>query len=102
LALTYFPCFAAAAAGLILAVLASGQALPVRWLSWTPLRAISLVSFSIYLWHPVLMEVIRKGAAQYCGKTVVGFPFFLSTLLLSYCFACGTYTLLERPFLHSS
>ncbi|WP_417909719.1 acyltransferase family protein [Candidatus Electronema sp. PJ] len=102
LALHYFPYFAAAAAGLILAVLASGQTLPVRWLSWTPLRAISLVSFSIYLWHPLLLEVIRKGAVQYCGKTVVGFPFFLSTLLLSYCFACGTYTLLERPFLHSS
>ncbi|MCW5200263.1 hypothetical protein VU07_00375, partial [Desulfobulbus sp. F4] len=99
LALTYYPWFAAAAGMLILAALAAGQSAPVRLLSWTPLRALSLVSFSIYIFHVLLIEVIRKGAAYYCGQTVVSGQLFLATLLLSYLFACITYSLIERPFL---
>lgn len=99
----YFPYFAAAAALLILAVLAAGQSPLLGFLSSLPLRAFSLVSFSVYIFHPLLLELIRKGAEQYWGiHHLTGPPLFFSTLLLSYLFACITYSLLERPFLRSA
>ena len=99
----YFPYFAAAAALLILAVLAAGQSPVLRFLSSLPLRVFSLVSFSVYIFHPLILELIRKGVEQYWGIShLTGLPLFLSTLLLSYLFACITYSLLERPFLRSA
>jgi peptidoglycan/LPS O-acetylase OafA/YrhL len=100
----YFSWFGTAAAVLILAVLAAGPASAItRILSSLPLRALSLVSFSIYLFHPMMLELIRKGAAYYGGiNHLSGLPLFVSTLLLSYLFACLTYTLIERPFLRSA
>lgn len=95
----YFQWFGTAAAVLILALLAAGQSAAVRFLAAPPLRALSLVSFSVYLFHPFILSLIRKGAAHYWGCNVSGFPLFASTLLLSYFFACVTYSLLERPFL---
>jgi peptidoglycan/LPS O-acetylase OafA/YrhL len=96
----YFQWFGAAAALLILAVLAAGSRL--RLLGALPLRSLSLVSFSVYLVHPLILELIRQAAAQYWGKTVSGLPLFLATLVLSYLFACITYSLIERPFLRSA
>ncbi|WP_417913520.1 acyltransferase family protein [Candidatus Electronema sp. JM] len=98
----YFPCFAAAAALLILAALAAGAAPAVRFLTWTPLRALSLVSFSIYIFHPLIIELLHKTAELSWGQHLTGLPLFLATLLCSYFFACITYSLLERPFLRSA
>lgn len=101
-ALIYYPWFAAAAAALILAVLEAGKSPFVSFLSSLPLRALSLVSFSMYIFHTLVIDVLRKGAELYGGGHLTGAPLFLSTLLLSYLFACVIYALIERPFLRSS
>lgn len=102
LALLYYPWYAAAAAALILAVLQAGPSPLLRFLSSLPLRALSLVSFSMYLLHPLAIELLRKGAALHLGvERLSGFPLFISTLLLTYLAACFSYTLIERPFLRS-
>ncbi|MGX9725914.1 MAG: acyltransferase family protein [Candidatus Electronema sp. VV] len=101
-ALLYYPWYAAAAAALILSVLEAGPSPLLRFLSSLPLRALSLVSFSIYLLHPLAIELLRHGAASYAGIShLSGPPLFIATLLLSYLFACFSYSLLERPFLRS-
>jgi peptidoglycan/LPS O-acetylase OafA/YrhL len=101
-ALTYYPWFAAAAAALILAVLAGGASPLLRFLSSLPMRALSLVSFSMYIFHTLIIDVLRKCAELYDGGTLTGAQLFISTLFLSYLFACVTYALIERPFLRSS
>jgi peptidoglycan/LPS O-acetylase OafA/YrhL len=99
----YFPWFSAGAALLLLAlVLASQQRIIQGIFASFPLRALGLVSFSLYIFHPLILQILRKGAAQYFGMSLSGFPFFLSTLVASYCFACITYSLLERPFVRST
>ncbi|CAK8712095.1 Peptidoglycan/LPS O-acetylase OafA/YrhL [Candidatus Electronema halotolerans] len=95
----YFPWFGAAAAMLILAALAAEDAVAVRFLSSLPLRALSLVSFSVYIFHTLILDILRKGAELYCGRHLTGAPLFLLTLFGSYLFACITYSLIERPFL---
>ncbi|WP_417913205.1 acyltransferase family protein [Candidatus Electronema sp. TJ] len=100
-ALIYYPWFAAAAAVLILAVLEAGASPLLRFLSSLPLRALSLVSFSMYIFHTLVIDVLRKGVSLYGGGPLTGARLFISTLLLSYLFACVTYALIERPFLRS-
>ncbi|MCI5147281.1 MAG: acyltransferase [Candidatus Electrothrix sp. AR3] len=97
----YFPWYGAAAGLLILAVLIAGQSTVNQLLSSLPLRALSLVSYSIYIFHPLILGVIRKGIGYYYRGSITGFPLFITTLLLSYLFACLSYSLLERPFLRS-
>lgn len=103
LALLYYPWYAAAAALLIMAVLKAQDSLLLRFLSSLPLRALSLVSFSLYLFHPLILDLTRQGAELYLGiKHLSGAPLFFSVLVLSYLFSCCTYSLIERPFLRYS
>ncbi len=103
LALLYYPWYAAAAASLILAVLKAGRSPLLGFLSSLPLRALSLVSFSFYLFHPLAIDLLRQGAARYAGLShLSGPPLFIATLLLGYLAACCSYSLLERPFLRPS
>jgi peptidoglycan/LPS O-acetylase OafA/YrhL len=98
----YFPWFGAAAAVLILAALAAEESTAARFLSSLPLRALSLVSFSVYIFHTLILDILRKGAELYCGRHLTGAPLFILTLFWSYLFACITYSLIERPFLRSA
>jgi peptidoglycan/LPS O-acetylase OafA/YrhL len=98
----YFPWFGAAAALLILTALAAEESVMTCFLSSLPLRALSLVSFSVYIFHTLILDILRKGAELHCGRHLTGAPLFLLTLLCSYLFACVTYSLIERPFLRST
>jgi peptidoglycan/LPS O-acetylase OafA/YrhL len=99
----YFPWFSAAAALLLLTLLwAQENRLIQGVFASLPLRALGLVSFSLYIFHPLILEVLRKGTSHYFGTHLSGFPFFLSTLVASYLFACISYSLLERPFVRST
>lgn len=102
LALLYYPWFAAAAALLIVTVLLAGNVSSIRFLSSLPLRALSLVSFSVYIFHTLILDTLRKGAEIYFNKHLTGFSLFFLTLIGAYLFACITYSLLERPFLRSA
>lgn len=97
----YFTWFGIAAAGLLFSILAGKEkSLVNRFLSWLPLRAISVVSFSLYIFHPLVINCLRQGMKYYTGTGLSGFPLFVSTLLVSYALACWTYTYIERPFIH--
>jgi peptidoglycan/LPS O-acetylase OafA/YrhL len=95
----YFPWFGAAAGVLLFIILAADRTPLNRILSFVPLRAIGVVSFSLYLFHPLVYNVLRKAFPYYSGHSYVGFPIFLATLSVSYLVACITYTYIERPFL---
>ncbi len=96
----YFQWFGIAAGALIFSILAAGDTKFNRLLSILPLRTIGLVSFSLYLFHPLILNVIRKAAFYYSGYDPVGFPLFIATLSVSYFVSCFIYTYIERPFLH--
>lgn len=96
----YFQWFGIAAGALLFAVLAAQTTWINRVLSWAPLRTIGVVSYSLYLFHPLVLNCIRKGVDYYYGYYLVGFPLFISTFIGSYFVACLTYTYIERPFLN--
>ncbi len=81
-------------------IVAADSTLLNRILSSLPLRAIGVVSFSLYLFHPLVLNILHKALLYYCGYSSVGFPIFFVTLCLSYLVACVMYTYIERPFLH--
>jgi len=95
----YFQWFGVAAGALLFVILAADKTPLVRILSFFPLRAIGLVSFSLYLFHPLVYNILGKAFPYYSGHSYVGFPIFFATLCLSYLVACMTYTYIERPFL---
>ena len=95
----YFPWFGAAAGVLLFLILAADRTPLNRILSFVPLRAVGVVSFSLYLFHPLVYNVLRKALPYYSGHSYVGFSMFLATLCVSYLVACITYTYIERPFL---
>lgn len=94
----YFPWFSAGAGLLIFCLVASDNGFMTRALSWAPLRALSVVSLSLYLFHPLVLDVIYKGTQHFFGFLMHGIPLFLSTLILSYFVACLTYSAIEKSF----
>ncbi len=96
----YFDWFGVAAGALLFIIVAADSTLLNRILSSLPLRAIGVVSFSLYLFHPLVLNILRKALPYYCGYSFVGFPIFFVTLCVSYLLACIMYTYVERPFLH--
>lgn len=98
----YYKWFGVAAGVLLFSVMAAGNSLLTRVLSFLPLRAIGLVSLSLYLFHPMVIPIIRKSVSHYGGyHNASGLPLFAITLLVSYCVACVLYTYIERPILRS-
>lgn len=93
----YFPWFGAAAGLLIFSIVASGNTFMVKILSWNPLRALSIVTLSLYLFHPLVLGVIQKGSHYFFGYKMYGLSLFFSTLIVSYFVACLTYTFIEKP-----
>ena len=95
------PGFYGFAAGLfILLVVLANNTLLSRVMSFTPLRAVGLVSFSFYLLHPTLVTFIRTEAQDFAGiRHLSGLPMFLFAGIATYCLAAFTYTFIERPFL---
>ncbi len=98
------PGFYGFAAGLfILLVVLANNTLLSRVMSFTPLRAVGLVSFSFYLLHPTLVTFIRTEAQDFAGiRHLSGLPMFLLAGIATYCLAAFTYTYIERPFLKGS
>lgn len=68
-----------------------------RVLCWRPLRAIGVVSLSLYLLHPQVLHVLRDFGWHFFSLKVTHFRAFFSTLAVSYLLACFTYGVVERP-----
>lgn len=82
-----------ACAALVYAAVACPGRLLHRLLASLPLRALGVVSFSLYLFHvPVRGSLLNLGVPA-------GNALFALTLLGSYAVAAGVYTFVERPFL---
>jgi len=95
----YFQWFAIVVGILLFTILAVEKTPLNRFLSSIPLRALGIVSFSFYLFHPLVFNILRKALPNYCGYSIAGLPMFIITVLVSYCVSCMTYTYIERPFL---
>jgi len=96
--IAYDQWFGIAAGLFIFSIVATRNTLLARMLSFMPLRAIGLVSFSMYILHPLVMLVIRKGINQYYGISLNDLPLFFCTLTATYIASCVTYVYIERPF----
>lgn len=64
-----------------------------RLLSWSPLRFIGRISFSVYLWHPPIVAYFQAQASQSVEVRA------LLVLLVSLSVSTVSYGLIERPFL---
>ena len=95
----YFPWFGVMAGMLLFAIVASEKTFFNRMLSTLPLRALGVVSFSFYLFHPLVYSVLKKALPYYTGHSFVGFPRFILTCCLSYVLACFLYSHVEKSFL---
>ncbi|WP_457576030.1 acyltransferase family protein [Desulfomarina sp.] len=65
--------------------------------SW--LRAIGLVSYSVYLLHPVVLDLVKYIFLVYLNIQPNGVVKFLFTFILVFPASVMTYTYIERPFI---
>ena len=94
----YFPWFGFAAGLLIFSIVASGNSILAKILSWRPLCVFSIVTLSLYLFHPLVLYLIQQVSDYFLGYKISGLLFFFTTLVVSYLVSCLTYTYIERPF----
>lgn len=83
----------AAALGVLAAVRAGGGPL-VGLLSFRPLAAVGLLSYSLYVWHLPVFEIVRRNTAEWpaAPRAALGVGVASAVAALSYRFV-------ERPFL---
>jgi len=84
--------FGVACGALIAIAVCCEGSLVARLLSSIALRALGVVSFSLYLAHVLIRD-------RFVDRVEWGWPLFSVTLLLAYAVACVSYTWIERPFL---
>jgi peptidoglycan/LPS O-acetylase OafA/YrhL len=84
-----------AAAALLAAALAPGAA-PARLLAWRPLVLVGIVSYGVYLWHLMVVDVLADAGLQ----DAVGVPgFAVAALAGSVALGAASWRLVERPAL---
>ena len=65
-----------------------------------PLRAMGLVSFSFYLLHPLVIDIVKSvNRVMFNQVQLSGYAMFVLAGILTYIFATITYTYIERPFI---
>jgi peptidoglycan/LPS O-acetylase OafA/YrhL len=66
-------------------------------LSWTPLRFIGTISYSLYVWHWVLFQISVNVLAD---RFHLAYPVYVVVMLVSTVIFCAaSYYFIERPFL---
>lgn len=87
------------AAFVIFAVTAAPHSLLNRCMSFLPLRAVGVVSFSFYLLHPTIIVFCSEVSAYFLGIELHGMARLLVSGFVSYVFALLTYSWIEHPFM---
>ena len=64
----------------------------MRSLEWRPLAVVGIASYSLYLWHPPIVQGLTDGADAFLPLLAVAAPLCIVAALLSY-------TVIESPFL---
>ncbi|WP_018502685.1 acyltransferase family protein [Parafrankia discariae] len=72
------------------------QGLVRRLLTCRPMAYLGLISYGIYLWHTVVIEVVAEHTGTAAGELAF-VPFFLLVLALTCAVSTITYFLVERP-----
>lgn len=93
----YFGIYGAVAALLVLSITLDNKSFLNTFFSWTPLQSIGVVSFSFYLFHPLIMNVVLYGMDHFYGYNVSDFTLFVVTAACSYPFACLIFHTIENP-----
>lgn len=80
--------------GAVLLIAYGRDAITAHILAWKPVRAVGLISYSLYLWHWPIITIYRLNYGMEIssgGKILV--------IALSFAFAAVSYFLVEQPFL---
>ena len=97
----FYALYGAAAAVLILSLLIGKTSSLARSLSLPFLRSIGVVSYSLYLLHPLILELILAVDNYFFNLELQGGVLFVLTSLISLPVAVVTYRVVEYPFLAS-
>jgi len=92
----YYFEFAFAAALLIFIVCCSGENYLTGFLSSSLLSSLGVVSYSLYLFHPLILQFIMHTG----GGALSGAVLFVLVSICSYFIACLFYYFIERPVFH--
>ena len=97
----YFQWYGIAAGLLIFSIMAAKNTWFNRLLSNRSFRFIGIVSYSLYLFHPLVLNISRKAFDYYLGYKLVNVQCFIFTLAASLIVASFAYTFIEKPFFQS-
>lgn len=95
----FYGVYGAAAAVLLLSLLTDNTSSLVRVFSRPLIRSIGVVSYSLYLLHPLVLEIILNFDNYFIGLNLHGGVLFVLTVFFSLPVAIVTYRFIEYPFL---
>ncbi len=99
LAHQYRPLFGIAAGFLVFAAVYARDTIYGAVLRIGLLRSFGILGFSVYLIHPLLLDVLMRFSTYYFDYTLLGVRLFVATMLASWVVGTFTYNLIEYPFL---
>jgi peptidoglycan/LPS O-acetylase OafA/YrhL len=69
-----------------------------RPFEWLPVPFVGLISYSLYIWHLVIMRLVEPRLLQIASgpRVIVG---FLIECIVGIPVACASYLVFERPFI---
>ncbi len=92
----YYLYFAIGAGMLVCILASSGENILTRILSCSFLSSLGVVSYSLYLFHPLVIKFVKHSGGSLVASGAVR---FILVLLISYILSCLLYYFIERPLL---
>ena len=91
--------YGVAAAVLLFSLLADEKSPLSQLLSWSVLRSLGIISYSLYLLHPLVLDIIVGLDEYFFNLHLHGIILFILTFLCSLPIAVITYRYIESPFM---